>query len=67
VGLFASLSDSPRAKALAAGARAPIPTYFTFANDASANQMTFAWTIPPAAFAGAGAILQSLSAASASR
>ena len=61
VGLIASLSDEPRAKALAAGARAPIPTYVTFTSDASAKQMTFSWTVPPAAFAGAGAILQSLS------
>jgi hypothetical protein len=61
VGLVASLSDEPRAKALAAGARAPIPTYVTFASDGSAKQMTFSWTIPPAAFVGAGTILQSLS------
>jgi len=67
VGLAAAMSDEPRAKALAAGARAPIPTYFTFASDASAKQLTFSWILPPAAFAGAGAILQSLSVAGPSK
>ncbi|HET6148155.1 MAG TPA: hypothetical protein VFH68_11545 [Polyangia bacterium] len=67
VGLVASMSEEPRAKALAAGARAPLPTYVTFASDASAKQMTFSWTVPPAAFAGAGAILQSLSLSGASK
>jgi hypothetical protein len=67
LGMISSLSDEPRAKAMAAGARAPIPTYLSFASDAAAKQMTFSWTVPPAAFAGAGAILQSLSATAASK
>jgi hypothetical protein len=61
IGFAAALSDDARVKAVAAGATAPIPTYVTFANDAQAKQMTFTWTIPPAGFNGAGALLQGLS------
>jgi len=60
--LISSVSDDPRAKALAAGGHAPIPTYVSFANNAPGKLLTFTWTVPPSAFAGAGAILQSLSA-----
>jgi len=67
MGLISMFSEAARAKALAAGGRAPIPTYVSFANDAPAKQMTFTLTVPPSAFAGAGAILQSLSAAGASK
>ena len=60
-GVVAALVDEPRAKMLAASCAAPIPTYVTFSNDSQAKQMTFTWTLPPAAFVGAGAILQGLS------
>ena len=61
--LIGALSDEPRAKALAASASAPIPTFATFTNDGQAKQMTFTWTVPSSAFVGAGAILQGLGSA----
>jgi hypothetical protein len=63
IGFVGAVSEDARVKAVAGGATAPIPTYVTFANDAQAKQMTFTWTIPPDGFAGAGALLQGLSAA----
>jgi len=60
IGTVAALFDDPRAKMLAAGASAPIPTYLTFASDGAAKQVTFTWTVTPAAFVGAGAIIQGL-------
>ena len=60
LGVIASLADDPRARAIAAGASAPIPTFTTFGTDGQAKLLTFTWTITPSAFAGAGAILQGL-------
>ena len=65
VTLVGALADEPRTKALAASASAPIPTYATFTSDGQAKQMTFTWTVPPAAFVGAGAIIQGLGTAGA--
>jgi hypothetical protein len=58
LGILASFSDDPRAASLARGQSPSIPIYGTFATDAPGKVMTFAVTIPPAAFAGAGAIFQ---------
>ena len=65
INFVGAVSDDARVKAVAGGASAPIPTYVTFANDAQAKQMTFTWTLPPGAFAGAGALLQGMGGAGA--
>jgi hypothetical protein len=65
LGLVSALSDDPRAAALAAAAPAPIPVYGTFSSEGEGKVMTFALTLPSAAFSGVGAVLQGVGASGA--
>jgi hypothetical protein len=60
ISLGASLSKDPRAAAFAKAAQSPIPVIFTSGGDQSGKGLSFDVTLPPAAFSGAGTILQGM-------
>jgi hypothetical protein len=60
--LVGAYAQDPRAAVLARGAPLPIPLYGTAGGDGAGKLWTIDLTLPPAAFAGAGAVIQRMSA-----
>jgi hypothetical protein len=59
--LVGSYAQDPRAALLARGAPLPIPVFGSMGGDGAGKVWTLELTLPPAAFVGAGAIIQRLS------
>jgi hypothetical protein len=61
--MIGSYAQDPRAALLARGSTAPIPLFGTMGGDGAGKSWSIDLTVPPAAFVGAGAIIQKLSGA----
>jgi hypothetical protein len=63
--MIGSYAQDPRAALLARGTSAPIPIYGTMGGDGAGKSWSADLTVPPAAFVGAGAVIQKMSGAGA--